>query len=110
MVVALVLGGPFGEFLIKHYKIKTPGTQHIDPATTPNATKNIPAADTDNPAAAQLEPHVFDMSILEEEETTDVNGVLKAAGFVFVAVVSVPYLVRTSTPSLPYLLTSVPCS
>lgn len=76
MVVALVLGGPFGEFLIKHYKIKTPGTQHIDPATTPNATKNIPAADTDNPAAAQLEPHVFDMSILEEEETTDVNGVL----------------------------------
>lgn len=86
MVVALVLGGPFGEFLIKHYKIKTPGTQHIDPATTPNATKNIPAADTDNPAAAQLEPHVFDMSILEEEETTDVNGVLKAAGFVFVAV------------------------
>lgn len=65
MVIALVLGGPFGEFLIKRYNLKTPGTStEVDP----------------------LEPHVYDMSILEEEEHTNVDGVLKAAGFVFVAV------------------------
>lgn len=66
MVIALVLGGPFGEFLIKKYKIATPG-HHSDDDT-------------------HLEPHVYDMSILEEEETTDVNGTLKACAFVFLAV------------------------
>ncbi|MBS4913044.1 MAG: sodium:glutamate symporter [Veillonella sp.] len=66
MVIALVLGGPFGEFLIKRYNIPTPGHG--------------------GNANAQMEPHVYDMSILEEEEHTDVDGVLKAAGFVFVAI------------------------
>lgn len=72
MVVALVLGGPFGEFLIKRYNIKTPGAHKSE--------------NGESAATTQLEPHVFDMSILEEEETTDVNGVLKAAAFVFVGV------------------------
>lgn len=76
MVVALVLGGPFGEFLIKRYNIKTPGAHKVE-----EASENKESA-----ASAQLEPHVFDMSILEEEETTDVNGVLKGAAFVFVGV------------------------
>lgn len=66
MVIALVMGGPFGEFLIKKYKIQTPGH----------------GSDVE----AQMEPHVFDMSILEEEETTDVQGTLKACAFVFLAV------------------------
>lgn len=75
MVVALVLGGPFGEFLIKRYNIKTPGAHKVEAGEG-----------SESAATAQLEPHVFDMSILEEEETTDVNGVLKAAAFVFVGV------------------------
>lgn len=75
MVVALVLGGPFGEFLIKRYNIKTPGAHKVESGEG-----------SESAATAQLEPHVFDMSILEEEETTDVNGVLKAAAFVFVGV------------------------
>lgn len=75
MVVALVLGGPFGEFLIKRYNIKTPGAHKVQTGEG-----------NESAATAQLEPHVFDMSILEEEETTDVNGVLKAAAFVFVSV------------------------
>lgn len=66
MVIALVLGGPFGEFLIKRYKIATPGQG--------------------GGANQQMEPHVYDMSILEEEEHTDVDGVMKAAAFVFVAI------------------------
>lgn len=66
MVIALVLGGPFGEFLIKRYKIATPGQG--------------------GSANEQMEPHVYDMSILEEEEHTDVDGVMKAAAFVFVAI------------------------
>lgn len=65
MVVALITGGPFGEYLIKRYNIKTPGHGQDE---------------------VGLEPHVYDMSILEEEETTDVDGVLKACLFVFSAV------------------------
>ncbi len=62
MVVALVLGGPFGEAIMKHYKITPPNQMEV------------------------VEGEATDMSVLEEEELSDANGVLKAATFVFIAI------------------------
>ena len=63
MVVALVLGGPFGEWIMKRYK--------VDPAAA---------------ASHEGEPSGVDMTVLEEEETDDARGVIKASAFVFLAI------------------------
>lgn len=63
MVAALVLGGPFGEWILNKY--------NIDPANKP--------AGTDKPDAV-------DLTVLEEEEHSDARGVIKASAFVFLAI------------------------
>ncbi len=63
MVAALVLGGPFGEWILNKY--------NIDPANKP--------AGTDKPEAV-------DLTVLEEEEHSDARGVIKASAFVFLAI------------------------
>ena len=65
MVIALVMGGPFGEWIMKRYNI-TPPHQHI--------------------AVEEGAPEDIDLTVLEEEDTSDANGVIKAAGFVFLAI------------------------
>ncbi len=63
MVMALVLGGPFGEKLISKYKLTTPKMEE----------KTAVSESTD-------------LSVLDEETHADSNEVIKAAAFVFVAI------------------------
>ncbi|MBP8616367.1 sodium/glutamate symporter [Veillonella sp.] len=63
MVAALVLGGPFGEWILNKY--------NIDPANKP---------------AGADKPDAVDLTVLEEEENSDARGVIKASAFVFLAI------------------------
>ena len=63
MVAALVLGGPFGEWILNKY--------NIDPANKP---------------AGADKPDAVDLTVLEEEEHSDARGVIKASAFVFLAI------------------------
>lgn len=63
MVAALVLGGPFGEWILNKY--------NIDPANKP---------------AGADKPDAVDLTVLEEEEHSDAHGVIKASAFVFLAI------------------------
>lgn len=63
MVAALVLGGPFGEWILNKY--------NIDPANKP---------------AGADKPEAVDLTVLEEEEHSDARGVIKASAFVFLAI------------------------
>ena len=63
MVAALVLGGPFGEWILNKY--------NIDPANKP---------------AGADKPDAVDLTVLEEEEHSEARGVIKASAFVFLAI------------------------
>lgn len=63
MVAALVLGGPFGEWILNKY--------NIDPANKPTGADK---------------PDAVDLTVLEEEEHSDARGVIKASAFVFLAI------------------------
>lgn len=63
MVAALVLGGPFGEWILNKY--------NIDPANKP---------------AGADKPDAVDLTVLEEEEHSNARGVIKASAFVFLAI------------------------
>lgn len=63
MVAALVLGGPFGEWILNKYNI-----------------------DLANKPAGADKPDAVDLTVLEEEEHSDARGVIKASAFVFLAI------------------------